>query len=99
MQQELETERPDLTFQLIGINQTGYDSGNDEMVTGRDLPFLQDNAKVDVWHLWNVTYRDVVILDEDNLYVESYNLSLYPLSNATYYAELKQKLIEAADSP
>ena len=97
MEQQLETERPDLAIQLLGVNQTGYEAGNDAMVDGRDLPFLQDNVKVNVWQKWNVLYRDVVILDGDNLHVESYNLTLFPLSDPANFAELKQKLIDAAN--
>jgi len=49
-----------------------------------------------VWVEWNVTYRDVVVLDVDNVPVAVYNLTSHDLANPVYYAELKQILKDAA---
>ena len=49
------------------MNQTGLQSGNASITAGRDLPWLQDTASANVWGAWNVTYRDVVVLDADNV--------------------------------
>ena len=51
-----------------------------------DLPLLQDEANV--WSDWNVTYRDVVILDGNNEAVDVYNLTENDLSDPDNYAAL-----------
>lgn len=63
-----------------------------------DLPILQDTTLVDAWALWDVTYRDVVLLDEDNHYVGTYNLTTHSLADPVNYQELHD-LIEDAITP
>ena len=85
-------------MQLLAVNETGHESGMPTMSALGDLPILQDTTTVDAWTLWEVTYRDVVILDADNHYVGTYNLTTHDLGNPTNYAEL-QSMIEAAITP
>ena len=66
------------------------------MTAGRDLPLTQDTVAENVWVEWAVDYRDVVVLDVDNIPVAVYNLTTHDLANPTYYAELKQILKDAA---
>ena len=40
-----------LDIQIVGINENGYDSANDTMTNGRDIPWLQDDGKTDAWGL------------------------------------------------
>jgi hypothetical protein len=96
MQNELETENPGTIIRLLGCNQIGAEAGNDENCAGRDLPWLQDTIDQHVWTQWQVTYRDVVILDADNIPVDVYNLTTYDLANPANYAELKARLRAAA---
>ncbi len=102
MQQELEDTYPQLRINLIGVNELGHDYANGAVSEGRDLPWLQDvdensNGKSDVWYdLWDITYRDVMILNGDNVQVDSYNLTTYDLDVPANYAELREKLIDAA---
>ncbi|MBI5866308.1 MAG: hypothetical protein HZB38_17695 [Planctomycetes bacterium] len=67
------------------------------MTAGRTLPWLQTTSENDVWQLWGVDYRDVVVLDSQNRRVTAYNLTTYDLSDAANYAELKRILLEAAN--
>ena len=97
MQEELESERPELQIQILGINEIGYDSGNEEICEGRDLPWLQDDNKSQVWDTWDVTYRDVWILDDDNVPVTIYNLTSYSLSDEANYETLKALFVAAAE--
>ena len=60
-----------------------------------DIPLLQDTVDENVVGTWNPTYRDVVILDANNEFVEAYNLTTYSLSVQANYDTLKQKLIDA----
>ena len=83
------------SFKILGLNESGYESGNDSFCEGRDLPWLQDTDVDGVWESWGVVYRDVVILDPDGSIFDAYNLSDHDLGDAEYFNEL-QGLIEAA---
>ncbi|MFH1810407.1 MAG: hypothetical protein ABIJ09_16820 [Pseudomonadota bacterium] len=67
------------------------------MVEGRHLPWLQDIRDKQVWGSWNVTYRDVVVLDVDNRRVFTYNLTSNNLADDAVYQELKDLLIRLAN--
>ncbi|MDC0666662.1 hypothetical protein [Nannocystis radixulma] len=96
MQAELDGEYPDLGIALLGVNERGHESGVPEMVAGRVIPFLQDVRKVDAWGEWEVTYRDVIILDRDSVPVGVFNLTEHDLSRMGEYEELKGMLLEVA---
>lgn len=102
LQQDLNAAHPILDIDIVGINEIGHDSANSLMTADRSLPWLQDvdangNQSSDVWSdLWNVTYRDVVILDGSNSVVETYNLTENNLADSEDYASLRTKLIDAA---
>lgn len=66
------------------------------MVSGRFIPLLQDTADVDAWTAWQVEYRDVIILDRDNVPVGVFNLTEHDLSMMGEYETLKNILIDAA---
>jgi hypothetical protein len=89
MQDELGTGR------ILGVNAVGSEAGNDAICTGRDLPWLQDTADQHVWSQWQVTYRDVIVLDEDNGRIEVYNLTDHDLSDPANYAALLALLLAA----
>jgi hypothetical protein len=96
MAQELATEYPELEFGLVGVNGQGHESGVELASDGRDLPLLQDTPEVDSWTAWDVTYRDVVVLDADNRVFDVFNLTEHDLADADNYATLKQMLVDAA---
>jgi len=102
MQEELRATYPVLRIQLLGVNEKDQEPGNPSITAGRTLPWLQDvdadgNAKSDVWYdRWNVTYRDVVILDGSNAKVSVYNVTVHDLAAAENYAALKEMLVDAA---
>lgn len=102
MAKELKTERPDLEINIIGLNQKGHELGNPNITADRTLPWLQDldadgDGSSDVWlGSWPVEYRDVVILDKNNVKVDVYNLTLNDLADTAHYQAMKNKLIAAA---
>ena len=74
MQQELDSENPELAISILGVNELGHDSDNSLMTAGRDLPWLQDiddggDGNSDTWNSWDVTFRDVIITDSNNVQV------------------------------
>ncbi len=100
LQAELEADHPDLAIQIIGVNEVGYEAGNETMCDGRDLPWLQDVAEVDVWNvLWLVTYRDLIVLDGDNRIFGIYNVTEHNLQVPDEYEGLRSLLLEAAGVP
>ena len=105
MQREFESEFPELDIQIIGINEAGHETGNAGITDGRDLPWLQDvdgedsNQLSDVWRdEWQITYRDVVILNASNEIAGVYNLTSNDLASESSYGELKGMLVDVAMS-
>jgi hypothetical protein len=104
LQTELRTTYPILDIQIIGLNEFGQDpaGANALMTTDRTTPWLQDvdgnaNQSSDVWYdLWDVTYRDVIIVNGQNEPVDVYNLTSNDLGVAANYATMRDKLIDAA---
>lgn len=72
------------------------------MTADRTTPWLQDvdgnaNQSSDVWYdLWDVTYRDVIIVNGQNESVDVYNLTTNDLGVAANYATMREKLVDAA---
>jgi hypothetical protein len=96
MMGELRTNATDLNIEILGVNQIGDEPFNRLVTVGRVLPWLQDTAEQNVWNNWQVTYRDVRILDSQNQLFGVYNLTANDLANPTNYATLKQMFLEAA---
>jgi hypothetical protein len=46
-----------------------------------------------VWTRWDIEYRDVAILDADNVPVAIYNLTTHDLADPASYAELRDLLL------
>ena len=98
MQGELDAERHELDIQILTVNEVGYESGLDDMAALGDLPLLQDTEEVLVWEAWEVTFRDVHILDGDNFLYGVFNLTTYSLAVDENYEALKALFIAAAES-
>jgi len=82
----------------LGVNQIGRESANDLMTEGRDLPWLQEDATYLVWDDWEPVYRDVIVLDGDNIIFGVYNLSSQDLGDDENYNALRQLFVDAANS-
>lgn len=101
MQAELKSQYPLLDITIGGINDVGLDAGNEAIMAGRSLTWLQDvdlssNGKGDTWDTWGAEWRDVVVLDGTNTKVRVYNLTTYGLGTPANYEELKGILVDAA---
>ena len=96
MQDELGAADTSLSIEIVGVNEVGFESGNDTFTDGRDLPWLQE-AGEGVWGAWNVTYRDVIIVDGENKVVAVYNLTDNDLADTAKYDALKQLFLDAAE--
>jgi hypothetical protein len=97
MQTEISSQQTLRPIQILGINDVGLESANDEMTAGRVLPWLQPIAGDDVWTLWQVEYRDVVILGPGDERLGVFNLTVHDLADPVNYAELLGQLLDAAN--
>jgi hypothetical protein len=93
-----------LDFPILAINEEGLESGSSQISPDENLPWLQDvdqdaNGISDVWYdSWDITFRDVIILDETNSVAEIYNVTPNDLGNPTNYNTLRLMLLETATS-
>ncbi len=96
MQTEIDSLSTSHAVWILGVNERGMEAGNGDMTAGRTLPWLQPASDVDVWALWQVEYRDVVILGLGNEKLDTFNLTENDLGDPVNYAALRSKLLEAA---
>ncbi|RME20391.1 MAG: hypothetical protein D6798_20585 [Deltaproteobacteria bacterium] len=73
----------------------GEESGNDLIAEVSSLPWLQDTAEVDAWGLWDATWRDVYVLDGDNMVVGVINLTEHDLADDANKDALRALLDQA----
>ena len=85
-----------MAVQLHAVNEIGYSSGIETAVEKGTLPLLQDDSTQEVWARWDVTYRDVVVLDGENRIAGVVNLSNNSLANESTWNTLKSLLLEAS---
>lgn len=97
MQAELDTIATAMPIRILGLNETGQESGNSAIVVDNTIPWLQDTAAQDVWSDWDVTYRDVIVLDDENKVAGVFNLTDHDLSNPAEYNALKAMLVGVAN--
>ncbi|MEI8255804.1 MAG: hypothetical protein WCJ30_09040 [Deltaproteobacteria bacterium] len=96
MQTEINGITTRVPIRIFGVNQVGLEVGNATFTAGRSIPWLQEGTALDVWTLWGVTYRDVVILDTRNYRVDVYNLTANDLAIPANYAALRDLLLSHA---
>ncbi|MSP25238.1 MAG: hypothetical protein EXR75_08750 [Myxococcales bacterium] len=96
MQDELTSLGLPVDVDIVGVNESGLEAGNPSITAGRDLPWLQDTLATLVWKSWNVTFRDVILLDEENFPIAVYNLTDHDLSDPEKYQALKKLFTDAA---
>ena len=94
LQADLDAEFPG-AIDILGVNDVGFESGNEAMCDGRDLPWLQNTADADVWTLWGVVYRDVWVLDAENVPVGVFNVTSSSLADAANYDALRALFVQA----
>ena len=75
--------------QILAVNEAGYESSLNKLTALGDLPVLKDEATNAVWDSWDVTYRDVVILDGKNECYAVFNLTGNSIEDPANYAAIK----------
>ena len=74
------------------MNHIEQSSENASITENRDIPWLQDEADIDFWSSWSVSYRDVYIVHSDSTFYRKYNLSSFDLNINENKEELKTLL-------
>ena len=93
MQTEIDGMGLPVAVRIHGINGNGHHGSKESACEGKDLPWLQEVPEEPVWTKWDVTYRDVIILDEDNKVLAIYNLTDHNLGQNADYEALKSMLV------
>lgn len=96
MQSEIDGLDWPVEIRILGINQVEHESANSQACNGKDIPWLQETWDELVWGKWRIDYRDVVIVDQDNVPVATYNLTDNNLGTPANYEALKGMLEAAA---
>lgn len=78
-----------LDVQLLGINKIPSESGIGSFTDSMDLPVVQDSSDLELWSAWDAEWRDVYLVNRDNVHVATFNLVTHDLREASDYAELK----------
>jgi hypothetical protein len=94
MQQELLAENPGTAIRILAVNEVGHEAGN-SLITGK-LPWLQDTPATDAYGHWKATFRDVILLDRQNLEIVRFNVTRNDLRNSGNYVQLKNLFKKAA---
>ena len=84
-----EFEAAGLNIKILGINQDIGASGIVSLTDSMDLPVVQDTAELGVWSDWGAAWRDVFLVNEDNVHVGTYNLVTHDLRTDDDYNELQ----------
>jgi hypothetical protein len=101
MQQEFDADFPELGIHIVGINEHGQAFGNSNIT--EEMPWLQDfdtngDTLGEVWELWDVEWRDLTILDRDNVPVITYNLTNFDLAIPANFDTVRQAFLSIATS-
>ncbi|MBU1698742.1 MAG: hypothetical protein KJ970_11180 [Candidatus Eisenbacteria bacterium] len=96
MQAELENEGLALDVRILGLNMPNNEVNNAVMCAHSSLPYLQDTTGEHAWQEWDVIGYDVIIVDENNVFITKYNVGAHTLVTPSNYYELKQMISDAA---
>jgi hypothetical protein len=96
MQVEIDAMELPVPLRIHGVNAAGHHGSNETACRDKDIPWLQEVPDQPVYTTWDVRYRDVIILNENNEVVGTYNLTDHNLVDAEKYAALKNMLVRFA---
>ena len=85
--------------QFLSVNASGYESSLDKLAEEGTLPILQDELEIDMWDRWQITYRDVVVVDENLKPIARINLTDNSLSDEPVYNALLNLIKDVIQTP
>jgi hypothetical protein len=90
--------QPGLRVEILGVNRISDAPYNGLILQSMNvLPWLQDTTDQAVWTRWQITYRDVLVLDSLNRPVLKDNLTSHDLGIAANRAALENALLQIAN--
>ena len=92
---QAELDAMGLDVQILSINKTAAEGGVSSFSSDHALPMVQDTSELGLWDEWDATWRDVYIVDEDNVHIGTVNLTGFSLASDANYEEVKNMFIEA----
>ena len=96
LQAEIDTSGWGMDVQFLGVNEAGLEGGNPVISLVSTLPWLQETHDEPVWTDWDVTYRDIIILDDRNVPAAVFNVTTYNLAVQANYDSLRALLGQVA---
>ena len=72
---QAELDAMGLDVQILSINKTAAEAGVSSFSSDHALPMVQDTSELGLWDEWDATWRDVYIVDEDNVHIGTVNLT------------------------
>ncbi len=95
MQAMLHADYPEGEISILGID--GFGSVvNQAVFSDIDLPWLQDIGEESLWNGWEVTYRDVIIYNQDGIRAGVFNLTEHNLQDPDEFVALTELLLSIA---
>lgn len=84
---------------LLGINEIGYESGNDTINDGHTLPWLQDVPGEDVFDTWPpARIRELKIVGRDGVVSATFDLNDADPNDTSHADAIVQALLDAAEA-
>jgi len=97
MQGDVDALDTPVPITLIGINQVGYESGNDTITSDVDLPWLQDTQQADVFGAWPpARIRELKIVGRDGQVAATFDLNQDDPVDEQAYQRVLDALVQAA---
>jgi len=93
IQADLDANHASLGIEILGINIIGGENGNSFLTSLVALPWLQDDSSTEVADLWSAAQRGLVILDEENLPIQRYDLSVHDVCQSAEASALLNLLV------
>ena len=85
--------------QFLAVNAVGHEASVAELAENGNAPILQDEADIDLWGLWQIDYRDVVVVNPDLIPIARINLTENDLNDAAVYDALQNLIIDVVLQP
>lgn len=93
------TTKDEIAAHFLAVNGQGHAEAVDLLSEEGTLPVLQDEKDADVWGLWQISYRDVVVANADLQPIARINLTEHDLGDAEVYDALRDLVLDVAENP
>ena len=96
MQEDLKGTQSHWPIQILAVNAEGHEVSFADLAAEGDVPILQDDVDTNLWGLWGIDYRDVVVVDQESAPIAILNLTENNLADLGVYTALKNLIFDVA---